>query len=219
MLIFIDETGDLGFDFTKRGTSSHFVITALVVAEHAQRRALEKAVARTLRKKVNVGKKGKKQPVHELKGRKTSPEVKRYFLREAQKVPLRLYSVALNKERVYPELQRQKERLYNFVARLLVDQIPIEEAAGSLHVEIDKSKGRRERQEFNLYLQQHIKARLAPTVRLSIYHMLSEESKGIQAADMFSWGIARKYTRGDTAWYELFKGAIAYELHYLPSRA
>jgi hypothetical protein len=71
MLIFIDETGDLGFDFSKPGTSSHFVITALVLAQDKLRKALEGAVARTIKNKMNVGKRGKKKPTAELKGRAT----------------------------------------------------------------------------------------------------------------------------------------------------
>ena len=90
MLIFIDETGDLGFDFTKKGTSSHFVITALVLSDHHQRKALENGVARTIRRKINVGKKAKKRPAQELKGRRTSLEVKQYFWRQVEGLGFRL---------------------------------------------------------------------------------------------------------------------------------
>lgn len=215
MLIFIDETGNLGFDFSKKGTSSHFVITALVLADQPQRRALEKAVERTLKNKVNVGKKVKKHPVHELKGRDTAFAVKEYFWRQVQAVPFTLYAIALNKERGYPALQQQKERLYNYLARLLIDRIPLDPCGPTVHVEIDKSKGRRERTEFNAYLEHHLKGRIAPKVPLSIYHMLSEQSKAIQATDLFSWGIARKYERGDQAWYDVFCQGIAFETLYL----
>src|SRR5262249_45271559 len=53
MLIYIDETGDLGFDFTKQATSRYFVITALVLPGHPQQRDLKFAVNRTLKNKVN----------------------------------------------------------------------------------------------------------------------------------------------------------------------
>jgi hypothetical protein len=127
VLVFIDETGDLGFDFTTSGTSSHFVVTALVLTDDRERRPLESAVRRTIKNKLAAGKKGKKHPATELKGRDTSLAVKQYFWRHVRAVPFKLYAVALNKETVPAKLQRQRERLYSYVARLVVDSIPVEE--------------------------------------------------------------------------------------------
>ena len=41
--IFMDESGCLGFDFTKPATSQHFVITFLFVG-HERKRSLEKII-------------------------------------------------------------------------------------------------------------------------------------------------------------------------------
>jgi len=38
--------------------------------------------------------------------------------------------------------------------------------------------------------------------------------KGIQAADMFSWGVFRKYERGDVEWFEKFGGNIQHDKTY-----
>ena len=54
MHIFLDESGDLGFDFLKGGTSRYFVITILV-ASHYDLTAL--AIKRTLKTKFNQKKK------------------------------------------------------------------------------------------------------------------------------------------------------------------
>lgn len=35
-------------------------------------------------------------------------------------------------------------------------------------------------------------------------HELSHDNKGIQAVDMFCYGIFRKYEHHDTLWYDLF---------------
>jgi hypothetical protein len=37
-----------------------------------------------------------------------------------------------------------------------------------------------------------------------------------QAADLFSWGIFRKYEKRDTEWYKIFNSKIRYESKYLP---
>lgn len=211
MLLFIDESGDLGFDLEKRGTSSHFVITALVLEDHGDRKILEKGVERTLKNRINVGKKGK-NPTLELKGHKTSIEVKRYFWRQVLKCKFGLYVLCLKKSGVPSHLRAGPERLYNYLARLVVDSIPLHRAASSVHVEIDRSKGGAEREIFDAYLRQHIEARIDPRVRLSMYHARSEQSKSIQAADMFCWGVARKYWADDSAWYDVFRERIAAEL-------
>jgi len=42
--VFLDESGDLGFDFTKKKTSKFFVVTCLVVEN---KRPIEKIVSKT----------------------------------------------------------------------------------------------------------------------------------------------------------------------------
>ncbi len=116
MLVFLDESGDLGFDFTKGGTSRFFVITILVVENHEDRVRLFKAIERTIKNKVRKGKKGK-TPEIELKGAKTSAAVKAYFFRQLDPVKFQIYSLVLNKARVYDALQENQAKLYNYIAR------------------------------------------------------------------------------------------------------
>ncbi len=49
MFIYLDESGDLGFDFEKRKTTKKFVITLLVCNSDAARKELDKAVRCTLK--------------------------------------------------------------------------------------------------------------------------------------------------------------------------
>ena len=94
MFIFLDESGDLGFDFSKVKTTRKFVITALVCFSQAAERDFKKAIRRTLRKKVNRTK-NKSRWVDELKGTGTSLEVKEFFLRQVQCQDWSIYAVAL----------------------------------------------------------------------------------------------------------------------------
>ncbi len=50
-----------------------------------------------------------------------------------------------------------------------------------------------------------MKGRLHPSIPLTIEHVDSQQSLGIQAVDLFSWGIYRKYEHNDTKWYDYFK--------------
>jgi hypothetical protein len=53
LIIFLDESGDLGFDFSKQKTSGKFVITLLVCNNAECNVGFRKAVRRTLKKKLN----------------------------------------------------------------------------------------------------------------------------------------------------------------------
>lgn len=215
MFVYLDESGDLGFDFTKGGTSRFFVVTILVLDNHENNKALTKAIERTVKNKINR-KKRMKNPVLELKGAKTSLSIKQYFSRQLGNTKIRIYSLILNKARVFQELQGNQERLYNFVSRLLIEKCPFREAKDRIILTFDKSKDQKEIREFNRYLLLQLQGILPINTPIEIYHSASHESKGIQAVDSFSWGIFRKYERKDTVWYEMFRKRIAFETVYLP---
>jgi hypothetical protein len=80
MFIFLDESGDLGFDFTNKKPSTHFVITLLVCRDSKTVQVIEKSIARTLKNKVNL-KAGTKKIKHELKGTEATLQAKQYFYR------------------------------------------------------------------------------------------------------------------------------------------
>ncbi|MCL6472714.1 MAG: DUF3800 domain-containing protein [Firmicutes bacterium] len=101
------------------------------------------------------------------------------------------------------------------MAWLILDKILLEDACTRVQLVIDKSKGKREIVEFNDYIRRQLEARLDPKVPLDIYHWSSHESEGLQAVDMFCWGIFEKYERQNTAWYDVFKDKIKFETKYL----
>ena len=51
LYIYLDESGDLGFDFSKSGTTRKFVVTLLCCESLTARRDMEKAIRRTLKKR------------------------------------------------------------------------------------------------------------------------------------------------------------------------
>ncbi len=216
MKIFLDEAGDLGFDFSKSNTTKCFVVTLLVAKDDLP---LRQAVTRTLRRKVNKGRKPKRaKRVRELKGSHTSLKVKRYFWRQVQQAEFGLYALVLNKERVYESLRQEPERLYNYLARMLIEKCPLAEATNRVILTLDRRKAKAEQADFSRYLTSQLQAFLAPQIPLNIYTSASEESAGVQAADLFCWGIFRKYERGDQEWYRLFRRKIRFETVYLPPK-
>ncbi len=139
--LYLDESGDLGHDVQNTGASRYFVITILETDSNATRKAIEKAVTRTMKHKVLRKKSRQRKLINELKGSKTDFAI----------------------------------------------------------------------QQFNTSLRAQLESRIPLSVPLDINHYTSHENKLLQAVDLFSWGIYRKYEAGDTEWYDVFREKIAFE--------
>jgi hypothetical protein len=216
LIIFLDESGDLGFDFRKSKTSKKFVITLLVCDDKATTVCFRKAARRTLKNKLNR-KKSSARVVQELKGTKTTLAIKNYFFRHLPLDGWRLYTVVLNKQRVYDNLQKAqaKKKLYNFLARFIIEQIELRNAGPAVTLILDRSKNKEEIRDFNAYVENQLEALLPLNIPLNIYHEPSDENPGLQAVDLFCWGIFRKYEMDDTEWYNAYKRMIVFETEYL----
>ena len=214
--LYLDESGDLGFDFVNKKPSKFFTVTILALSCVENNRKLIKAVKNTLRRKLNP--KGKtKRIVKELKGSNTSFSVKQYFYKQVKEVKFGVYSITLNKKRVYDRLIKNKSRVYNFIARQVLDRIPFEKnSKNRVELILDKSMSKPEIADFNSYIRKQLEARLNPKVPLNINHRKSHEVVGLQAVDMFCWGIFQKYERNKVDWYDLFsKNKVKFDQQYL----
>jgi len=210
--LYLDESGDLGFDFVNKKPSKFFTITIVAIKGVMANRALINSVKHTLKRKLY-----KKETIAEIKGSKTSGEILCFFYNQCKRIEFGIYSLTLNKKRLYAHLAKDKARVYNYVARLAIEKIPLQQAGTRIYLIVDKSKARLEIAEFNTYIMRELKSRIDPKVPLDIFHHLSHENLGLQAADMFCWGIFRKYERRDTQWFDVFwneKGR--YDSLYLP---
>ena len=215
MHLYLDESGDLGFDFENKKPSRFFVITLLTVTEPKSIKIINKAVARTLEKKLNHKKK-KCRFVSELKGNSTTLAIKKYFLNYINRntSELALYSIVLDKLSLLERVQNPiKERVYNHMTHQLLEKIRFP-AIGHVNLVVDRSKNNLGIKEFNDYLYANLSLCLNLETKLYISHDSSEKHKGIQAADIFCYGIARKYELKDKSWYDLFKDKIRVECEF-----
>lgn len=208
--LYLDESGDLGFDFVNRKPSRFFTITILAIRGPENNRLLIRAVKKTLTRKF-----GRKSEGKELKGAKTDFKIKQYFFRQVKDLKFAIYALTLNKKRVYDRLTRDKERVYNYISRLVLDEIPFEKARNQVILILDKSKTQEQIWDFNQYIFRQLKGRLDPSIPLDIKHANSLNYQGLQAVDIFSWGIYRKYEKKDSAWFDVFRGKVKFERQYL----
>lgn len=212
--LYLDESGDLGFDFVNKKPSKFFTVTILALSSRDANRQLIKAVKTTLRRKLNN--KHQKRITQELKGTGTTIGVKKYFFEKSKDIKFGIYSITLNKKKVFERLAKDKSRVYNYIARKVLDQIPFEKNNGDrVELILDKSMAKPEIAEFNSYIRRQLEGRISPNTPLDIYHWLSHENCGLQAADLFCWGIFQKYERQNIEWRNAFAEKIRFDEQFL----
>ena len=213
--LYLDESGDLGFDFVNKKPSKFFTVSILAISTHDANRKLIKAAKITIRRKLNPPK-HQKRVIQELKGTGTTIEIKKYFYKNIENVKFGIYSITLNKKKVYERLTKQKSRVYNYIAKKVLEKIPFEKNNGDrVELILDKSMAKPEIVEFNSYIRSELEGRLSPEAPLDIYHWLSHETYGLQAADLFCWGIFQKYERGNKEWLNVYKDKVRLDEQFL----
>lgn len=213
--LYLDESGDLGFDFVNKRPSKFFTVTIVALSGRDSNRELIKKVRLVIRRKLNPPK-HRKRIVLELKGSQTTIDIKKYFYEKIKDVKFGIYSITLNKKCLFEKLTLDKARVYNYVARLVLDQIPFEKNNNDrVEFILDRSMGKPEIEEFNTYIRRQLEGRLSPNIPLEISHSHSDEQPGIQVADMFAWGIFHKYEYGDKEWYSCFEEKIIFDKQFL----
>lgn len=85
-----------------------------------------------------------------------------------------------------------KERVYSHMTHQILERVPFP-AVGYVNLVVDRSKNDLGVREFNDYLYANLSLCLNLETKLYISHDSSEKHKCIQAADLFCYGIARKY--------------------------
>jgi hypothetical protein len=141
IFIYLDESGCLGF--TSPHATQYFVITLLKIEGTKVQKEVMNAVRRTIKNKISSK---SKKSTHELKGSKTAFSIKEYFMRQMPCEGWKLYSVILNKKRVEPHLRtvEGKKRLYNFLAKFLLENLEFDAEVSRVDLYIDKCKNSKE---------------------------------------------------------------------------
>jgi hypothetical protein len=214
VFIFIDESGDLGCDFSKKGTSKKFTIAMLVCYTNDIQHHIIKAVKKTLRRKLNHGR--KQNSIHELKGSSTTLQIKEYFLALMPQSGWDLYSITADKEKLkyFLEKKNGKNKIYNFLTRELLKTFTPLTHLTHVSVIVDASKNGNDRKDFNTYIKTHLEITLGLEVDIYISHENSQNNAGLQAIDLFCWGIQRNNNLGKSDWFDSFEHKIVKSIYY-----
>lgn len=206
--IFLDESGDLGFNFKKKKTSKYFIITFLFAREKV---SIERIVKKIFKGFSKIEVKNHNGVLHAFKETpKTRQKLLNMFREKNMSNVLVIY---LNKKKVYTKLQDEKQVLYNYVTNILLDRvytkklIPTDEKISLIASRRETNKFLN--QNFTTYLKSQTKNNHKIDIDIEIKSTTQE--KALQVVDMLSWAIFRKYEHGDESYYNIIKSDIVEE--------
>lgn len=210
--IFLDESGDLGFNFKKRKTSRFFVITFLFVPQ--EKRAIEKIVRKThaeLKKKY-------KRRIGVLHAYQEKPITRQRLLQRLAQQNCSCMAIYLNKQKVYTRLQNEKVVLYNYVTNILLDRILTRNMI-PINKPIHLIASRREtnrffNENFRAYLRSQILGKHKTAIDVAI--ATPSQEKSLQAVDFVSWALFRKYEHNDQSYYQIIEDIVQEESSLFP---
>lgn len=209
--IFLDESGDLGFNFANKRTTKYFVITFLFVDKKRPIEKIIRNIHKGLRKKYKM-RDGTLHAYHE------EPITCTRFYRQIITKNCNVMTIYLYKKKVYTKLQNEKAVLYNYVTNILLDRICSKRLINKDN-RIVFIASRRETSKFlNLNFINYLKNQSLNNHKLDIEIKIKTpfEEKGLQAVDFLSWAIFRRYEYGDDSYYNIIKKIIIEENPLFP---
>jgi hypothetical protein len=205
--IFMDESGDLGFDLHKDKTSNFFIITFLFIEDV---RSAEKILKKVFGSMTKIEIKSLSGVLHAYKIR---PETRLKALKLISQKDIKIMTIILNKQKVFARLQNEKQILYNYITNILIDRI-ISKKIVPINERITLIASRR---ETNKFLNENFCAYLQSQsindhqVQVDVSIQTATQAKCLQLADLASWSIFRKHEHQDALYYDIIKRNILEE--------
>lgn len=202
--VYMDESGDLGFSFSK-GSSKYFLVTFLFLEDIRPVRNLVKSTFRTI----------KKQHKHKsgvLHAYNESPQTRKRLLRKLNRTDAKVMCIYLDKTNVYTHLKNEKNILYNYITNILLDRIHRRK-----YINTDNLSLIVERKDTNKFLNENFSDYLTNQSNrnhkndISVEIMTPHQDKCLQATDFASWALFRKYEYSDTEYSDLIQNLVIEE--------
>ena len=210
--IFLDESGDLGFDFRKKKTSKYFVIACMFVTE---KRPVEKIV-----RKIFSGFSKKEVRFHggTLHAFKEKPATRQRLLNGLNEKDVTILSIYLNKSKVYTKLQNVKHVLYNYVANILLDRIYTKKLIPTNHPIVLVASRRETNKFLNQYFCNYLTGQVIGKhkIKISIEIREPRQEKCLQVVDTVCWALFRKREWRDESYANIIKSRVIEESPLFP---
>ena len=109
IFIYLDESGDLGFN---KGSSKHFVISFLAMNQKTNLLLKRKIIK--VKRKYDIPK------GIEIKGNKSSHQLRMDIVKEICSLPISIYSITTKKQGINETLRKNTNIFYNYMVNLIV---------------------------------------------------------------------------------------------------
>ncbi len=183
MLIFIDESGDAGFQIGK-GSSETFTVAMVIFDDELDAEEASLCLKR-LKRKLN------KSEEFEFKFNKSSKELRIQILNELKGLNFRIRAIVFRKQKIYSlNLRSSKEKFYNYAVKCL-----LENNSGTIEnakIRIDASSDKNFKKELSVYLRKTLNNKNSKIMK-NFKFRDSHNDILIQLADMVAGSINRKY--------------------------
>lgn len=205
--VYMDESGDLGFDFSKSKTSNHFVITLLFTDKPG---SVEKIVQKIFRGFSQLEIKNHHGVLHAYKEK---PITRQRVLKYLAGKDVKILTIRLNKQNVYAKLKDEKHILYNYVVNILLDRMfskkIVKPSDKVIFVASKRETNKFLNENFSMYINRSMKTK--HDISLEIQIKTPAEDKCLQVVDICSWSFFRKYEHKDSTYYSIYKNLVIEE--------
>ncbi len=206
--IFLDESGDLGFNLSKSGTSENFIITFFVIKN---KKPFDNIVKKTLAKMNKVERKSIQGVLHSYK---LLPRRRKKLLKSILEYDFKLMVIRLNKSKVYTHLHNEKQVVYNYITNILLNRI-LDKKLIDTDQKVHLIASRRETNKFlNSNFKNYLKnkAQKNHSIDIDINIALSNQEKCLQIVDLISWSYFRHIEHKDSSYYNIIKEMMEEEV-------
>lgn len=202
--IFMDESGCLGFDPTKKKTSKNFIISFVLTSN---KRPLEKVVRKAF---ISMSPKERKGHFGVLHASKEKPSLIKKVLEDLTRVEdVKIMYVRLNKEKVFTHLKDEKQVLYNYVTNILLGRLIDKKLFKTSQINLIAAQRETNKilnEQFQSYTFHKVKKDHAIHINVDIKPPSKE--KCLQVADFVSWASFRKYEYNDSGFYDIISEKV-----------
>lgn len=199
--IFLDESGDLGFNFKKKKTSRYFVVT-LLYTEHKE--PLEKIVKKIFKgfRQVKV-----KHHPNTLHAHKESDQTRDRIFKLLEMSNIFVTYVYIDKKKILNYAMRDKHLLYN---QAVMESVKHLAYIIKLDTKVNLIASRRETSRFlnKNFINDVMRCLANLGIKINVDIRLPQQEKSLQIADFVSWAIYRKYDLEDDTFYSHIKAKI-----------
>ncbi len=205
--IYLDESGDLGFNFANKGTPRYFSIGLLVCKNKYAVDEFKKAVRKTLKHKVSPKTAGSL----ELKGTDTTLSAKKYFYNQVESSKdWHVYGVVLDKHKLKSKTKSlpHENIIYNCLSMEILAHVNLADTTGNILLVADKKKNKHEASEFNKYISNQLISMIPSGISCDISHQDSHQNPMLQSVDLFCWGMQKYYEHQDNSWLSIFESRL-----------